>query len=272
VISIPDLAGDIDWGGSLAGVDVVVHLAARVHIVNDNAPDLKEQYRAVNVQATMNLALQSVEAGVKRFVFISSVKVNGELTPAKRPFTEGDSPNPSDAYGISKAEAEASLRQLATNTGLEVVIVRPPLVYGPGVKANFAALMRAVLRCLPLPLARVDNLRSLISIDNLVDIIIRCTSHPNAANQTFLVSDNHDVSTPDLVRTMSRAAKLPDRLFPVPVSWLRFAATLIGRRSAVDRLCGNLQLDISKVKTLLSWIPPVSLEEGIRRTMSSDQL
>lgn len=200
-------------------------------------------------------------------VFISSVKVNGESTQAGRAFTETDEPNPQDAYGQSKHEAEQCLRQLAADTGMEVVIIRPPLVYGPGVKANFSALMRAVRRGWPLPLGAVRNQRSLVALDNLVDFIVTCITHPQAANQTFLVSDGQDLSTPELVRGMARAAGVPARLLPVPVWALQAGATLLGKRDAVQRLCGNLQVDISKTRNLLGWVPPISSDEGLRRAV-----
>ena len=215
----------------------------------------------------MSLARMAAKEGVKRFIFISSVKVNGESTRPGRAFTEADAPNPQDAYGQSKHEAELGLRQLAADTGMEVVIIRPPLVYGPDVKANFAALMRAVQRGCPLPLGAVHNQRSLVALDNLVDFIFTCISHPQAANQTFLVSDGQDLSTTELVRGMARAAGAPARLLPVPVWALQAGARLLGKEDAVERLCGNLQVDISKARSLLGWVPPVSLEEGLRRAV-----
>jgi len=197
-------------------------------------------------------------------VFVSSVKVNGELTLPGQPFTEDDTPNPQDAYGQSKYEAEQGLRLIAEQTGMEVVIIRPPLVYGPGVKANFAALLRAVRRGWPLPLARVHNLRSLVALDNLVDFIITCTRQPEAANQTFLVSDGQDVSTPELVCAMAQAMQQSARLLPVPLWLLQTAAGLLGKASAMQRLCGNLQLDISKARSLLGWQPPVTMHQGLQ--------
>ena len=200
-------------------------------------------------------------------MFISSVKVNGESTQPGRAFTEIHAPDPQDAYGQSKHEAEQGLHQIAQETGMEVVIIRPPLVYGPGVKANFAALMRAVQRGWPLPLGAIHNQRSLVALDNLVDFIITCITHPQAANQTFLVSDGQDLSTAELIRGMARAAAVPARLVPVPVWALQAGAKLLGKGDAVQRLCGNLQVDISKARESLGWVPPVSLEEGLRRAM-----
>jgi nucleoside-diphosphate-sugar epimerase len=268
---ICNFVGEIDgltqWAPAMQNVQVVVHCAARVHVMRDTAADPLEAFRAVNVAGTLNLAQQSVDAGVKRFVFVSSVKVNGEATAVGAPFSERDVAGAQDDYGRSKLEAEQGLRVLAAQTGLEVVIVRPPLVYGPGVKANFAALMRAVQRGLPLPLGAVHNQRSLVALDNLVDFIITCCHHPSAANQTFLVSDGQDVSTSDLVRAMAQAASVPARLWPVPVWALEAAGRLLGRGDAVQRLCGNLQVDIRKARELLGWVPPVSLQEGLRRAM-----
>jgi nucleoside-diphosphate-sugar epimerase len=257
-----------DWSRALIDVNAVVHLAARVHVMHDNAADPLAAFRAVNVEGTLNLARQAVAAMVKRFVFISSVKVNGEATLPGRRFLADDMPAPQDPYGISKMEAEQGLRQIAAETGMEVVIIRPPLVYGPGVKANFAALMRAVQRVMPLPLGAVHNQRSLVALDNLVDFMVTCITHPEAANQTFLVSDGNDLSTTELVRSMAQAAGVPARLLPVPVWALQAGATLLGKGAAVQRLCGNLQVDISKAHSLLGWVPPVSVEEGLRRAMA----
>lgn len=266
-VQATDLSSMTDWLPALRGIGTVVHCAARVHVMHDTEADPLTAFRAVNVEGTLNLARQAAAAGVKRFVFISSVKVNGESTQPGRAFTEADVPDPQDAYGQSKHEAEQGLRQLAAATGVEVVIIRPPLVYGPGVKANFAALMRAVQRGWPLPLGAVHNQRSLVALDNLVDFIVTCITHPQAANQTFLVSDGQDLSTTELVRGMARAAGVPARLLPVPVCALQAAGSLLGKGDAVQRLCGNLQVDISKARSLLGWVPPVSVAEGLRRAM-----
>ena len=267
-VQTTDLSAATDWLPAVQAIDTVVHCAARVHIMHDTEADPLTAFRAVNVEGTLNLARQAAAAGVKRFVFISSVKVNGESTQPGQAFTEADTPNPQDAYGQSKHEAEQGLRQLAADTGMQVVVIRPPLVYGPGVKANFAALMRAVQRGLPLPLGAVHNQRSLVALDNLVDFIVTCISHPQAANQTFLVSDGQDLSTTELVRGMARAAGVPARFLPVPVWALQAAAALLGKGDAVQRLCGNLQVDISKARQLLGWVPPVSVDEGLRRAAS----
>ena len=268
---IGDLEPTTDWSLALKDVTTVVHCAARVHVMADTAAEPLAEFRRTNVLATLNLAREAAAVGVKRLVFISSVKVNGEATTAHKPFTTEDLPCPLDPYGISKMEAEHGLRHIAADTGLEVVIIRPPLVYGPGVKANFAALMRAVQRGWPLPLGAVYNQRSLVALDNLVDFIITCTTHPLAANQTFLVSDGQDLSTTQLIREMAQAAGVPARLLPVPVPWLRMAARLLGKADSVDRLCGNLQVDISKACTLLGWVPPVSVTEGLRRAVLGER-
>jgi nucleoside-diphosphate-sugar epimerase len=268
---LPIVTGDLnpstDWSIALKGVAVVVHSAARVHVMQDTEADPLTAFRSVNVDGTLNLARQAAAASVKRFVFISSVKVNGESSQPGRAFTEADAPNPQDAYGQSKHEAEQGLRQLSADTGMEVVIIRPPLVYGPGVKANFAALMRAVQRGWPLPLGAVHNQRSLVALSNLVDFIVTCITHPQAANQTFLVSDGQDLSTTELVRGMAQAAGVPARLLPLPVWALQAGASLLGKGDVVQRLCGNLQVDISKARNLLGWVPPVPVEEGLRRAM-----
>ena len=263
-----DIGPSTNWFGALEGVDAVVHLAARVHVMHDTEADPLTVFRAVNVEGTLNLARQAAAAGVRRFVFVSSIKVNGESTLPGQPFTADDKPAPLDAYSVSKMEAEQGLRQIAAQTGMAVVIIRPPLVYGPGVKANFAALMRAVQRGWPLPLGAVHNRRSLMALDNLVDFIVTCLSHPQAANQTFLMSDGQDLSTTELVRGMAQAVGVPARLLPVPVWALQAGASLLGKGDAVQRLCGNLQVDKSKARSLLGWVPPVSVEEGLRRAMA----
>ena len=269
-IQTTDVSATTDWLSAVQTIDTLVHCAARVHVMHDTEADPLTAFRAVNVEGTLNLARQATAAGVKRFVFMSSVKVNGERTEPDRAFIEADAPDPQDAYGQSKLEAEQGLRQIAAETGMEVVIIRPPLVYGLGVKANFAALMRAVQRSWPLPLGAVHNQRSLLALDNLVDFILTCINHPQAANQTFLVSDGQDLSTTELVRGMAQAAGVPARLLPVPVWAVQAGASLLGKGDAVQRLYGNLQVDISKARSLLGWVPPVSVEEGLRRAMAAD--
>jgi nucleoside-diphosphate-sugar epimerase len=265
---VVDFTIQTDWSRSLAGVEAVVHLAARVHIMNDTKVHPLTAFRVVNVECTLNLARQAAAAGVKRFVFISSVKVNGESTSLGRAFTEADLPNPQDAYGQSKHEAELGLLEVCNETGMEVVIIRPPLVYGPRVKANFAALMKAVQRGWPLPLGAVHNQRSLLALDNLLDFIIKSITYPNAANQTFLVSDGQDLSTTELLLAMAKAAEVPARLLEVPVWALQAGASFLGKGDAAKRLCENLQVDISKARSLLGWVPPVSFKEGLRRAMA----
>ncbi|MCG6202521.1 UDP-glucose 4-epimerase family protein [Psychromonas antarctica] len=247
--------------------DVAIHCAARVHVMNDSSANPLEEFREVNTYGTLNLAQQAADAGVKRFIFISSIKVNGESTELGVPFKPDDTFMPTDPYGLSKYEAEVGLRRIATDTGMEVVIIRPPLVYGPGVKANFASMMKWVNKGLPLPLGGIkDNKRSLVSVDNLVDLITTCIDHPNAANQTFLVSDDEDVSTSQLLSNMAIALEAPNRLLPVPSSWFTFAARLIGKPAISQRLCGSLQVDISKTKELLNWTPPYSAAECMKKT------
>jgi nucleoside-diphosphate-sugar epimerase len=265
---VGEINGVTDWGNALRDVNVVVHLAARVHVMHDTEADPLTVFRTVNVDGTLNLACQAAAAGVKRFVFVSSVKVNGESTIAGQAFTEDDVPNPQNAYGQSKFEAEQGLQQISAETGMEVVIIRPPLVYGPRVKANFASLMRAVKRGWPLPLGAVHNLRSLVTLDNLVDFIVTCITHPQAANQTFLVSDGQDLSTTELVLGMAQAAGVPMRLLSVPVWALYAGASLLGKGDAVQRLCDNLQVDISKARSTLGWVPPVTVKEGLRRAIA----
>jgi nucleoside-diphosphate-sugar epimerase len=252
----------------LDGVDVVVHLAARVHIMADGALDPLGEYRSVNVDGTRVLAMQAAAAGVKRFVYVSSVKVNGEATIDGRPFLETDDPAPQDAYGVSKWEAEQCLNALATTGGMEIVVIRPPLVYGPGVKANFSQLMKAVGRSLPLPFGAINNQRSLVSIENLVDFIVNCATHQAAANQTFFVSDGCDLSTAELVRELARAMGVRERLLPVPASFLMAVGAIVGKSNTVQRLCSNLQVDISKARHLLGWTPPFSVEAGLRSAVS----
>lgn len=260
-----DITSTTDFSDALQSIDVVIHCAARVHVMSDTDTDPLDAYRAANVAGTLNLAKQAAAAGVKRFIFISSIKVNGEGTLPGKPFTPFDRVNACDPYGISKAEAELALQELSAETGMELVIIRPPLVYGPGVKANFAAMLKLVKKNLPLPLGAIHNSRSMVALDNLIDLIVTCIDHPKAANQTFLVSDDQDVSTTELLQLMARAAgKLP-RLLPVPVSWLRLAGRLTGKSAVFDRLCGNLQVDITHTKETLGWKPPVTVEEGIRR-------
>ena len=264
-----DLEPSTDWSVALGGVSSVVHCAARVHVMSDTATNPLDEFRRVNVQGTLNLARQAAAVGVRRFVFISSVKVNGEATRLNAPFFADGVPAPLDPYGVSKMEAELGLREISAQTGMEVVIIRPPLVYGPGVKANFALMMRWLRRRIPLPLGAIHNQRSLVALDNLVDLIVTCLTQSAAANQTFLVSDGEDVSTTELLRRMGAAMGRPARLMPVPASWLKLAAAMAGKQDVVQRLCGSLQVDIEKTRRLLGWTPPISLDEGLRRAAGS---
>ncbi|GAB2182005.1 SDR family oxidoreductase [Denitratisoma sp. agr-D3] len=264
--AIGSLSSVTDWTEVLSKVEQVVHLAARVHVMNDKSSDPLAEFRRVNVEGSAALARQAAVAGVRRFVFLSSVKVNGEFTEAGHPFTADDAPAPEDSYGVSKYEAEQLLRQIADETGMEVVIIRPPLVYGPGVKANFESMMRWLARGVPLPLATVtENRRSLVALDNLVDLTMTCLNHPAAANQTFLVSDGEDISTAELLKRMGAAMGKPARLFCVPSALLKLGATVLNKPGIYQRLCGSLQLDIAKTRQLLGWAPPVSVDEGLRR-------
>lgn len=266
---VGDLGRATDWFPALQGVDAVVHCAGRAHVLKDTAADPLAAFRIVNVEGTLNLAQQAVVAGVKRFVFVSSIGVNGVQTALGKPFSEADQPKPHNAYALSKWEAEQGLLRIADESGLEVVIIRPPLVYGFGAPGNFGSLMRAVQRGWLLPLGAVHNQRSLVALDNLVAFIVTCISHPQAANQTFLVSDGQDLSTTELVRGTAHAAGVPVRLLPVPVWVLQAGATLLGKGDVVQRLCGNLQVDISKARQLLGWVPPVSVDEGLQRAVTS---
>jgi len=254
-----------EWSEALVGCQSVVHTAARAHIMKDEVADPLTEYRRVNVDGTLNLARQAAEAGVRRFIFISSIKVNGEQTLIGKPFTAEDIPAPEDAYGISKYEAEQGLLQIAADSGLEVVIIRPPLVYGPGVKGNFSSMMQVVKKGFPLPLGAINNMRSLVALDNLVDLIITCINHPAAANQVFLAGDGEDLSTTELLRGIAKAAGVSSRLIPVPAAVLMFGASLLGKKAVAQRLLGSLQVDISKARDLLGWTPPLSVEEGLSR-------
>jgi len=266
-ISIQAVTANTDWSDALKDIDTVIHLAARVHVMGDSSADPLSEFRSVNTFGTLNLAKQAADAGVKRFIFISSIKVNGESTELNFPFKPDDTFTPTDLYGLSKYEAELGLRKIAEQTDMEVVIIRPPLIYGSGVKANFASMMKWVNKGIPLPLGGIkENKRSLVSVDNLVDLIVTCIEHPNAANQTFLVSDDDDVSTTGLLQNMAIALGVKSRLLPVPSSWFILAAKLIGKPAISGRLCGSLQVDISKNKALLDWKPPFSSAECMKKT------
>ena len=263
--AIGSLSAETNWTAALRKVELVVHLGARVHVMNDRSADPLTEFRRVNVEGTAALARQAADAGVRRFVFLSSIKVNGEFTEAGQPFTADDEPAPEDSYGVSKYEGEQLLRQIAAETGMEIVIIRPPLVYGPGVKANFESMMRWLARGVPLPLAGVTyNRRSLVALSNLVDLIVTCLNHPAAANQTFLVSDGEDLSTAELLKRMGSAMGHPAHLFPLPPGLLKLGAFALNKVGLYQRLCGSLQLDIGKTCNLLNWAPAISLDDGLR--------
>ncbi|NBF12243.1 UDP-glucose 4-epimerase family protein [Pseudomonas sp. Fl4BN1] len=266
VAQIDQIDGTTDWMHILVGCDVVIHAAARVHVMNDSSVDPLASFRKVNVEGTLNLARQAAQKGVRRFVFISSIKVNGEETSLDVPYTADAAPAPVDPYGISKMEAENGLMIIAAQTGMEVVIIRPTLVYGPGVKANFLNMMRWLHKGIPLPFGAIHNRRSLVALGNLVDLIIVCIAHPKAANQKFLVSDGDDLSTTELLQRMARALRKPARLLPVPSVFLTVCANFFGKRSLSQRLCGSLQVDISKNRELLSWTPPIAVDAAFDAT------
>lgn len=263
-----ELYGDIttqsNWKSIITSCDVVVHLAARVHVMDETDSDPLAAFRKMNVDTTMNLARASKEVGVKRFIFISSVKVNGEET-FEVPFSPSMSPSPQDPYGISKLEAESELLKLHEPGIFEVVIIRPPLIYGPGVKANFEKLFWLVKKDLPTPFGKVANKRSLVSVFNLVDLIIHCFSHPKASGEVFLVSDDKDYSLRDLIELMARTLGKTPHLLPVPVSLMKLGAKILGKKSYADRLFGNLHVDISKTKTLLEWSAPFTFEDTFKK-------
>lgn len=247
-------------------IQVVIHCAARVHVMNETAADALAEFRKVNVDGTVRLARKAAESEVKRFIFISSIKVNGESTTPGAPFKADDCPAPVDPYGISKREAEDALRQISLETGMEVVIIRPPLVYGPGVKANFLSMMRWLDKGVPLPLGAIHNQRSLVAIGNLVDLAVTCIDHPVAANNTFLVSNGEDLSTTQLLQRMARALDKSARLLPIPAGVLNLAASIMGKKPIAQRLCDSLQVDINQTRELLGWAPPVSTERSLRQT------
>lgn len=265
VVQIADVRADADPSPAFAGVDVVVHLAARVHRMRDNVPEPLAEFRAVNSFGTTRIARAAAAQGVKRFVYLSSINVNGISTRPGQPYTADDAPAPVEPYGVSKHEAEQALRELAAVTGLEVVIIRPTLVYGPGVKANFFTMMRWLHRGVPLPLGAIDNRRSFVALDNLVDLIVTCVQHPKASNQTFLVSDGEDLSTTELLQRTAAALGRPARLIPVPVRALRAVAPLLGKADFAERLCGSLQVDIGKTRQVLGWARRVSVDAGLKQ-------
>ena len=262
--------GDVDaatkWADALKGVDTVMHLAARVHVMKDKAADPLTEYLKVNLYGTSNLAQQAASAGVKRLVYVSTVKVNGEQTSEERPYIESDVPDPQDPYAVSKLQAEEVLHSISVETGLEIVIVRPPLVYGPGVKGNFFSLLAAIDKGVPLPLAGANGLRSMVYVGNLVDALVACATQPAAAGQTYLVSDGEDVSTAMLVEKLSHALGRNSRSFYLPPGLLRAAAIVLRRTEQVDRLFGSLRVNDQKLRTELGWAPPYTMEQGLKAT------
>ncbi len=268
VMVVGSIDGTTDYSSALNGVDVVIHAAARAHIMRDEVADPLAEYRKVNVDGTLNLAKQAAAAGVKRFIYISSIKVNGESTSLLPAFAETSAVAPEDPYGVSKHEAEEGLRSLAQETGLDVVIIRPPLVYGAGVKANFLSLVKLSATGLPLPFGSVNNKRSMVYVGNLVSFIICCAQHPAAANQTFLVSDGEEVSLRNLVTYIRLGLRRSPRLVPVPIWLFKLAGTFTGKRDVVERLVGDLQVDSSKARSLLGWVPPYTVEQGIAATVA----
>ena len=268
-VEVPDIAENADWSGALSGKDIVIHAAALAHVAHSSSAEALAEFRRVNTEATIQLAQAAVKAKVKRFIFISSIKVNGETTMPGRPFTADDAPAPHDAYGISKMEAEIALQKIGRDSGMEIVIIRPPLVYGPGVKANFKILIKLAKLGIPLPLGSIHNKRSLVALGNLVDLITVCTKHPAAANQVFLVSDDEDISTTALLKRIAQAMGKPALLFPFPAAILMLAAKLTGRQESAQKLCGSLQVDIEKTRRLLQWHPPVSMQEGLQQTIEN---
>lgn len=267
VVSIPSIETVFDWSRALDGVHTVIHLAARVHVMHDDALDPQEEFRKVNVYATERLAESSALNGVKRFVYVSSIKVNGEETHANQKFTDLSIPVPQDYYGVSKYESELSLQKISKETGLEIVILRPPLIYGVGVKGNFEQMINILKSGLPLPLAKTNNKRSLLYVENLVDALILCSQHPSAAGKIYLLSDGVDISTTDLLKQLSIALGRTAHLFPFPSILLKLAGALIGKKNQVQRVLGSLQVDSSKIRQELGWKAPFTIEEGLKLTV-----
>ena len=267
-VCVGDIGPYTDWNDAMSGVDTIVHLAALTHVMDDIASDLESAFVKVNSYGTETLAKAAINRGVSRLVFISSVKVNGDGTSKKNSiaYTEIDSPLPNDAYALSKWKAECVLNKIASETGFEIVILRPPLVYGPKVKANFLRLLKVVERGIPLPLASVKNQRSLIYLDNLVDAIVTCIKHPKASGQTYFVSDGDDVSTPDLIRRIGSALGRPARLFPFPPLMLKMVGITTGKSATIDTLLRSLTINCSKIRRELDWKAPFSMDQGLRET------
>lgn len=267
-IAVGNLDAQTEWMDALSGVETLIHLAAYQPSRGGSAA-AEDLCRRINVQGSENLARQAASVGIRRLIFISSAKVNGELSIAGKPFTEAQAPTPQDVYGICKWEAEQSLSAIAEAANMEFVVIRPPLVYGPGVRGNMQSLLRLSKSGIPLPLRFVKNRRSMIGIDNLVDFILLCCNHPYAAGETFLISDGEDVATPELLNRMGHAADTVVRFFPVPVGVLKWAAIALGQRHIFDKLCGNLQVDTTKAQQKLGWSAPRSLDYGLRQMIRS---
>lgn len=264
--TIGEIGPSTDWSSALKNIEVVVHLAARVHVMGPQNEQSLFKYREINTESTLNLARHAVATGVRRLIYLSSIKVNGEATPIGKPFSRESQPTPTDPYGRSKLEAERGLLKIAEHSNLEVVIIRPPLVYGPEVKGNFLTIMTWLSKGWPLPLASVtNNQRSLVALDNLIDLIMVCLEHRSATNQIFLVSDGEDLSTTDLFKKLAHGMKQSPRLIPFPVWALKAGATLLGKRQVAERLFGSLQVDISKTESILGWSPPIGVDEGLIR-------
>ncbi|MBG7620160.1 SDR family oxidoreductase [Herbaspirillum sp. AP02] len=269
-LAVEGLTPETDWSAALDDMDAVIHCAARVHVMNETAGDPLSEFRRTNVEGTLALARQAQQAGVRRFIFISSIKVNGEETQSGHPFTADDIPAPADPYGISKLEAEQALGELLRHGTMELVVIRPVLIYGPGVKANFLSMIRWLDKGVPLPLGGItNNRRSLVALDNLVDLISVCLAHPNAANQVFLASDGEDLSTTAMLRRIAHALGRSPLLPPLPASWLTLAARLVGKPGIAQRLCGSLQVDISKNRDLLGWTPRVTVDDAFQKTVDA---
>jgi nucleoside-diphosphate-sugar epimerase len=267
-VVVGDIHGETDWQTAMAGVDVVIHLAARAHVMRETVPDALQAFRTVNADGTENLARQAAKAGVNRFIFLSSIKVLGESTAGK-PIDQGTPTLPLDPYALSKWEAEQCLQQLATITGMQVVVVRPPLVYGAGVKGNFLRLMQLVQRGWPLPFACISNKRSLVYVSNLCALLSVCIGHPAAVGQTLLVADLEVCSTPELIKLLATAMQVSVRLWPIPVVVLKSLAGLLGKRAEVSRLCDSLQVDATHTYHLLNWQPPYTATQGIAKTVAA---
>jgi nucleoside-diphosphate-sugar epimerase len=266
VVAVGGIDGNTDWSDALQGVDTVIHCAARVHIMRADRENSLQKFRRVNTEGSLNLGRQAAKEGIRRFIYLSSIKVNGEETSTGQRFTTEQAPAPIDPYGISKREAEDALRKISQSSGMEVVIIRPPLVYGPDVKGNFQTMMQWLAKDIPLPFASIKNKRSLVALDNLIDLIITCIHHPAAVNETFLVSDDEDLSTPELLKKVAFAFDKTVWLTPFPIWMLYLGASLLGKYSDMRKLCESLQVDITKTRTLLNWEPPIKMDQALRQT------